>query len=126
MEKFAPNLKTGDIFDILNNGFEQGTSYFINWETITKKDNKAIRESERKNLFERIKEAHNQNLKFIVIIDEEHQNNTLKVKDILDSISAEYEIRVSATPNKRIVGEFHEILETDVINEELITKSNDI
>jgi type III restriction protein res subunit len=123
MEKFAPNLKTGDIFDILNNGFEQGTSYFINWETITKKDNKAIRESERKNLFERIKEAHNQNLKFIVIIDEEHQNNTLKVKDILDSISAEYEIRVSATPNKRIVGEFHEILETDVINEELITKA---
>ena len=123
MEKFAPNLKTGNIFDILNNGFEQGTSYFINWETITKKDNNAIRESERKNLFERIKESHNQNLRFIVIIDEEHLNDTSKAKDILNSISAEYEIRVSATPNKRIVGEFHEILETDVINEELITKA---
>ena len=117
MEKFAPNLKTGNIFDILNNGFEQGTSYFINWETITKKDNNAIRESERKNLFERIKESHNQNLRFIVIIDEEHLNDTSKAKDILNSISARYQIRVSATPNKRIVGEFHEILETDVINE---------
>ena len=122
MERFAPTLKTGNVFNILNTGFESGTTYFINWETITKKDNTAIRDSERKNLFERISEAHNRNLNFIVIIDEEHQNNTSKADDIISSISAQYEIRVSATPNKRVVGEFYEIPEVDVINEGLITR----
>lgn len=122
MERFAPSLKTGNIFDILNTGFESGTTYFINWETITKKGNTAIRESERKNLFERISEAHNNHLNFIVIIDEEHQNNTSKADDIISSIHAKYEIRVSATPSKRVVGEFYEIQEVDVINEGLITR----
>jgi len=122
MERFAPTLKTGNVFDILNMGFESATTYFINWETITKKDNTAIRDSERKNLFERISEAHNRNLNFIVIIDEEHQNNTSKADDIISSINAKYEIRVSATPNKRVVGEFYEIPEIDVINEGLITR----
>ena len=122
MQRFAPTLKTGNVFDILNTGFESATTYFINWETITKKDNTAIRDSERKNLFERISEAHNRNLNFIVIIDEEHQNNTSKADDIISSINAKYEIRVSATPNKRVVGEFYEIPEIDVINEGLITR----
>ena len=122
MERFAPTLKTGNVFNILNTGFESGTTYFINWETITKKDNTAIRDSERKNLFERISEAHNRNLNFIVIIDEEHQNNTAKADDIISSINAMYEIRVSATPSKRVVGEFYEIPEIDVINEGLITR----
>ena len=122
MERFAPSLKTGNVFDILNTGFESTTTYFINWETITKKDNIAIRDSERKNLFERITEAHNRNLNFIVIIDEEHHNNTSKADDIISSINAKYEIRVSATPNERVVGEFYEIPEVDVINEGLITR----
>ena len=122
MERFAPSLKTGNVFDILNTGFESTTTYFINWETITKKDNIAIRDSERKNLFERITEAHNRNLNFIVIIDEEHHNNTSKADDIISTINAKYEIRVSATPNERVVGEFYEIPEVDVINEGLITR----
>ena len=45
MERFSPTLKTGGISDILNGGFETGTTYFINWETITKKDNLALKES---------------------------------------------------------------------------------
>lgn len=122
MNRFAPNLKTGSLFDVLNTGFIVGTTYFINWETITKKDNIAIKDSERKNLFERISEAHKGGKNFIVIIDEEHQNNTSKADDIISAINAKYEIRVSATPNKRVVGEFHEISEIDVINEELITR----
>lgn len=122
MNRFVPSLKTGSLFDILSNGFVSGTTYFINWETITKKDNTAIRESERKNLFERISEAHRKGKNFIIIIDEEHQNNTSKADDIISSINAKYEIRVSATPNRRVVGEFHEISEVDVINEELITR----
>lgn len=122
MERFSPSLRTGSVFDILNMGFESDTTYFINWETITKKGNTAIRESERKNLFERISEAHNRNLNFIVIIDEEHQNNTSKAQDIISSLNARYEIRVSATPSKRAVGEFYEIPEIDVIDEGLITR----
>ncbi|MBU0278566.1 DEAD/DEAH box helicase family protein [Gemella sp. zg-1178] len=122
MCRFSPTLKTGTLFDILSSGFVSGTNYFINWETITKKDNTAIRESERKNLFERISEAHRKGKNFIIIIDEEHQNNTSKADDIISSINAKYEIRVSATPNKRVVGEFYEIPELDVINEELITR----
>lgn len=122
MSRFAPSLKTGTLFDILSKGFSAKTTYFINWETITKKDNTAIRESERKNLFERISEAHKNGRNFIVIIDEEHQNNTAKADDIISSLNARYEIRVSATPNKRVVGEFYEISELDVIDEELITR----
>lgn len=122
MNRFAPDLKTGSLFDIISSGFVSGTTYFINWETITKKGNIAIKESERKNLFERISEAHRKGKNFILIIDEEHQNNTSKANDIISSLNAKYEIRVSATPNKRVVGEFHEIPEIDVINEELITR----
>ena len=123
MERFAPTLKTGLLDDALNSGFNAETTYFINWEKITKKGNKAISETERKNLFEQIKAAYRKGLKFILIIDEEHQNNTAKADDIITAISAEYEIRVSATPVKRAVGEFYKIDEVDVINEELITKA---
>ena len=47
MERFAPALRAGSISDILNNGFKERTTYFINWETITNKDNIAIKDSER-------------------------------------------------------------------------------
>lgn len=123
MEKLSPTLKTGNVFDILNNGFKEGTTYFINWEAITKKGNRAISDSERGNLFDKIKKAHNKNMNFIIIIDEEHQNNTSKADDIISAICAEYEIRVSATPVKRTEGEFYEINEVDVINEGLITRA---
>ncbi|BBG42653.1 DEAD/DEAH box helicase [Mycoplasmopsis californica] len=122
MKRFAPDLKSGSLNDVISSGFISGTTYFINWETITKKDNVAIQDSERKNLFERIAEAHRAGKNFIVIIDEEHQNNTSKADDIIASINAKYEIRVSATPVKRAVGEFHEISEIDVINQGLITR----
>ncbi len=71
-----------------------------------------------------MKVAHRKGYKFILIIDEEHQNNTAKADDIITAISAEFEIRVSATPvKKRAIGEFYKIDEIDVINEELITRA---
>ncbi|MFY8253821.1 DEAD/DEAH box helicase [Clostridium perfringens] len=123
MERFAPTLKTGLLDDVLNSGFNTETTYFINWEKITKKGNKSISDTERKNLFEQVKVAHRTGYKFILIIDEEHQNNTAKADDIITAISAEFEIRVSATPVKRAIGEFYKIDEIDVINEELITRA---
>lgn len=123
MERFAPTLKTGGITDILNTGFSTGTSYFINWETITKKDNLALRESERKNLKQHIADAHRENRQFVIIIDEEHLNNTAKANDVIDSLAASLEIRVSATPSKNPKGIYYEIDEVDVINEGLITRA---
>lgn len=123
MNKVAPHRNTQNLFDALQNGFAPESTTFINWELVTKKGNTAIRESERKNLFDRIADAHRNGIRFIVIIDEEHSNNTAKAKTIIDAFSAKNIIRVSATAvqNKRY--EFYEIDEMDVINEGLITKA---
>lgn len=123
MMKVAPNRTTQNLFDALRNGFPAESTTFINWELVTKKGNTAIKDSERKNLYDRIAEAHRSGMDFIVIIDEEHSNNTAKAKDIIDHFSAKNIIRVSATAveNKRY--EFYEIDELDVIDEGLITKA---
>ena len=123
MRKFAPHRYTQNLFDALQNGFDTESTTFINWELVTKKGNTAIRDSERKNLFDRIAEAHRAGTEFIVIIDEEHSNNTAKAKTIIDAFSARNIIRVSATAvdNKRYA--YFEIDEVDVINAGLITKA---
>lgn len=82
MMKFVPSRKTQNLFDALLNGFAGGSTTFINWELVTKRGNIAIRDSERKNLYDRIADAHRSGVEFIVIIDEEHSNNTAKAKEI--------------------------------------------
>ena len=123
MQKFAPYRDTQNLFDALLNGFAPGTTTFINWELVTKQGNTAIRDCERKNLFDRIAEAHRAGTEFIVIIDEEHSNNTAKAKSIIDAFASRHIIRVSATAveNKRY--EFIEIDELAVIDAGLITKA---
>ena len=123
MQKLSPGRKTQNLFDALLGGFSESSTTFINWELVTKKGNTAIRDSERKNLFDRIAEAHRSGIEFIVIIDEEHSNNTAKARTIIDAFSAKHTIRVSATAieNKRY--EFFEIDELDVIDAGLITKA---
>lgn len=123
MRCVAPHRNTQNLFDALQNGFAPESTTFINWELVIKRDNTAIRDSERKNLFDRIADAHRKGIDFIVIIDEEHSNNTAKAKTIIDAFAARNIIRVSATAieNKRY--EFYEIDEVDVIDEGLITKA---
>ena len=123
MQKLSPGRKTQNLFDALLGGFPESSTTFINWELVTKKGNTAIHDSERKNLFDRIAEAHRSGIEFIVIIDEEHSNNTAKARTIIDAFSAKHTIRVSATTieNKRY--EFFEIDELDVIDAGLITKA---
>lgn len=123
MSKLIPNAKIGDISNILLQGFNVGTTYFVNWEMITNKKNNALKDTERKNLFERITDAHRKNYKFIVIIDEEHVNNTVKANDILTALTSEYEIRVSATTQKNPTAEYYEIPEEEVISSGLITRA---
>ena len=123
MQKFSPTRRTQNLFDALLGGFTPESTTFINWELVTKKGNTAIRDSERKNLFDRIAEAHRAGMRFIVIIDEEHSNNTAKAKTIIDAFAAQHIIRVSATAVKNNRYEFFEIDELDVIEAGLITKA---
>lgn len=123
MISVAPHRKTQNLFDALQNGFESESTTFINWELVTKCSNNAIKDSERKNLFDRIADAHRKNMEFIVIIDEEHSHNTAKAKVIIDAFAAKHIIRVSATAVQNNRYEYFEIDELNVIDEGLITKA---
>ncbi|MCM1508562.1 MAG: DEAD/DEAH box helicase family protein [Ruminococcus flavefaciens] len=124
MRRLLPNRRTQNIFDAMQNGFEAETTTFINWELVRNKNkNLAIRDGERRNLFDRIAEAHRNGLKFILIIDEEHANDTKKAQDIIDAFSAFHIVRVSATANQNKKCEFFEIDEIYIINAGLITKA---
>lgn len=123
MQKYAPHRHTQTLFDALQGGFFAGSTTFVNWELVTKTGNTALREGERKNLYDRIADAHRSNLQFIVIIDEEHSNNTAKAKAVIDAFSAKNIIRVSATAEENKRFEYFEIDELDVINAGLITKA---
>lgn len=123
MQKHCSQRKTQNLFEALRNGFSAESTTFINWELVTKSGNKAITDGEKKNLFDRIAEAHRSGITFIIIIDEEHSNNTAKANTIINAFSAKHIVRVSATAieNKRF--EYFEINEVDVINEGLITEA---
>lgn len=123
MKKILPNYCTQDIQDVLLKGFQEKSTSFINWETITKKGNTALKEAERKNLYERIKEAHNNGYSFIVIVDEEHLNKTIKAEAIIDYLNPKYIIRTSATTKRNDEAENINVDELEVINSGLITRA---
>lgn len=123
MDKLTPQRDTRTLVYSMMSGFESGSVTFINWELVTKKGNNALKDSEKANLFQRIAEAYKDNIQFIVIIDEEHMNNTKKADDIINAFAAKNIIRVSATANKVSHHEFYEIPEIEVINEGLISRA---
>lgn len=82
MNELLKNRSTKTLNDILINGFERQDTAFINWENVTKKGNTALKELEKSNLYDRIEEAKNEGMNFIVIIDEEHRNKTEKAENI--------------------------------------------
>lgn len=123
MKRFSPSLNTGNLNDVLTSGFNADVTYFINWESITKKGNRAIKDSERKSLYTQIATAHTNGIEFVVLIDEEHQNNTAKARDVIDAMNPVREIRVSATPDLRRGIDSYVITEEVVISEQLITKA---
>lgn len=94
MMKFAPGRVTQNLFDALLNEFTPGSTTFINWGLVTKRGNTAIRDSERKNLFDCIADTLRADVEFIVIIDEEHSNNTAKAKTIIDAFVSKNIVRV--------------------------------
>lgn len=121
MDELAPHIDTRALMYSMLTGFEGRSVTFINWELVTRKKNNALKDGERKNLFDKIEEAHQDGIRFIVIIDEEHENNTSKANDIIEAFKPEHIIRVSATPVKVPHQEFYEIPEDEVIDAGLIT-----
>jgi len=122
MDKYIPASTTKDLADIMTSGFTSGDCCFINWEKLTKKGNNALKDGERTNFKEWIEKAHNDNISFVIIVDESHQNDTIKADEIIELFNTEKIIRCSATP-KPYANAYHvDVPEEDVIAEGLIKK----
>ena len=123
MMQFLPHRTTMNLNDALLRGFEAQSTTFINWELITKRGNKAISDTEKRNLFDCIAKAHRENIRFVIIIDEEHCNNTRSANNIINAFAAKNIVRVSATTSKNSRSEYYVIDELRVIDSGLITKA---
>ena len=91
-------VKSITLDDALTGGFQANTATFLNWERVKNDKAIALREGETKNLDDIIKGARNKGLHFVLIIDEEHRDQTEKAQRIIDKFDADKIIRASATP----------------------------
>ena len=124
MDKYIHNAQTKLLADVMTSGFAENDCCFINWEKLTKKGNNALKDGERKNFIEHIETARDNGLQFKIIVDESHQNDSVKANEILQYFQTDKIIRTSATPknyNKDAV-EFIEVDEADVVASGLIKK----
>lgn len=122
MDRYIHGASTKLLYEVMTNGFESGDVCFINWEKLTKKDNTALREGERTNFIEHIQHAIDSGIRFAIIVDESHQNDTIKADEIIKYFQTNKIIRCSATP-KGYKNAFEVIVpEEDVIAEGLIKK----
>lgn len=122
MDQYIHASQTKQLSDVMTAGFEENDSCFINWEKLTKKGNNALKDSERTNFLEHIQHALNDGLHFVIIVDESHQNNTIKADEIIQYFHTGKIIRCSATPKGIAKAEIIEIPEKEVIAAGLIKK----
>ena len=122
MDKYIHASQTKLLSDVMTAGFEENDSCFINWEKLTKKGNNALKGSERTNFLEHIQHALNDGIRFVIIVDESHQNNTIKADEIIQYFHTDKIIRCSATPKGIAKAEIIEIPEEEVIAAGLIKK----
>jgi type III restriction enzyme len=122
MDKYIHNSSTKLLSSVMTDGFKENDACFINWEMLTKKGNNALKESEKANFQEHIVNAHKDGLEFIIIVDEAHQNDTVKADDIISLFNPKKIIRTSATPKNISSATLIEVKEEDVIAEGLIKK----
>ena len=120
MDKYIHASQTKLLSDVMTAGFEENDSCFINWEKLTKKGNNALKDSERTNFLEHIEHALNDGLRFIIIVDESHQNNTIKADEIIQYFRTEKIIRCSATPKGIAKAEVIEIPEEEVTEKDTV------
>lgn len=122
MDRYIHGSQTKLLSDIMTAGFEENDACFINWEKLTKKGNNALKDSERTNFIEHIRNALDSGLCFKIIVDESHQNDTIKADDIIELFHSDKIIRCSATPKNYRNAILIDIPEEDVIAEGLIKK----
>ena len=122
MDRYIYGSQTKLLSDIMTAGFEENDACFINWEKLTKKGNNALKDSERTNFIEHIRNALDNGLNFKIIVDESHQNDTIKADDIIELFHSDKIIRCSATPKNYKNAILIDIPEEDVIAEGLIKK----
>ena len=122
MDRYVHGSQTKLLSDIMTAGFEENDACFINWEKLTKKGNNALKDIERTNFIEHIRNALDNGLCFKIIVDESHQNDTIKADDIIDLFHSDKIIRCSATPKNYKNAILIDIPEEDVIAEGLIKK----
>ncbi len=122
MDRYIRGSQTKLLSDIMTAGFEENDACFINWEKLTKKGNNALKDSERTNFIEHIRNALDNGLCFKIIVDESHQNDTIKADDIIELFHSDKIIRCSATPKNYKNAILIDIPEEDVIAEGLIKK----
>ena len=94
MQDLAPHIDARPLATSMMFGFEERSVTFINWEIVTKKTNNVLKSREKDNLFEKIEKAHAAGIRFIVIIDAEHSNNTAKASAMIEAFKPEHIIRV--------------------------------
>lgn len=109
--------------DALLKGFEPGSVTFLNWEIVIRKGNIAMGNGEKAKLPQTIQLSINAGVKFVLIIDEEHRNQTPKAQEIIDLFNATVIYRASATPIADNSAKFVRVSEDDVIAEGLITRT---
>lgn len=122
MDRYIPSSNTKNLEEVLNQGFLVGDVAFINWELVTKSGNRAISDGEYKNLFDRIEIAQDQGIKFLVIIDEEHLNKTIKSHDVIEMFSPTNIIRASATPKKDKTATHIQIPDEEIVKSGLVKR----
>ena len=122
MDRYIYGSSTKLLSDVMTSGFSAGDACFINWEKLTKKGNNALKDGERTNFIEWIERAHDDGLRFVIVVDESHQNDTVKADEIIELFRTEKIIRSSATPKPFPNAKIVEVPEENVIAEGLIKK----
>lgn len=122
MDRYIHGSSTKLLLDVMTDGFEENDACFINWEKLTKNGNNALKESERTNFMEHIEKARANGLQFNIIVDESHQNQTIKADAIIQYFHPNKIIRCSATPAAISHSLLINIPEADVIAAGLIKK----
>lgn len=131
MDSYIHGAQTKLLSDVMTSGFSENDCCFINWELLNKVDNVAVRNGEHTNFIEYIQKARDSGLKFILIIDESHMNDSKKSQIIINYFKEGGRqilpiIRASATPNNFDINNpklaFIDVPEDDVIAEGLIKK----
>ena len=95
-----------DELDHADGVIRPGEILFVNWESINKKNNVIVRDSEQNNSLYEItrRTQEEQGTPIVAIIDEEHQfwsKTADKTADVLRRIMPRVEIRISATPKTK-------------------------